>query len=149
MEFFELGYLGLFLAAFLAATVIPLSSEGVLVAMLLGGYDPFLCLAVASVANTAGGLTSYFLGYVGKWQWIEKYLKVKREKVGKWKGYADRYGAFIAVLCWVPIIGDILAVALGFWRVNAFRVAVWMFLGKFLRYAAVIYITTQAEASMV
>jgi len=142
----ELGYWGLFIASFLAATVLPFSSEGVLVALLLAEFDPVLCIVLASLGNWLGGLTSYFLGYLGKWEWLERYFKMKPDRVRKWKVKADRFGAWLALLCWLPIVGDVVAIALGVFRVNAFRVAVLMFLGKFLRYLVVLYITLEASA---
>ena len=140
-SWFELGYFGLFLAAFLAATVLPFSSEGVVVAMLLGGYDPVLSVAIATVGNWAGGMKSYFLGYLGKWQWLERYFKVNKEHSNKWKIRADKHGAWLALLCWAPIVGDVIAIALGVFKVNAFRVAVLMGAGKLARYIALAWIT--------
>jgi len=140
-NYLEFGYWGLFIASFLAATIIPLSSEGILVGMLLGGFDPVLCLALATFGNWAGGLSSYFLGYLGRWQWLEKYLRVKREKVFQWKSRADKYGEWLALLCWAPIIGDLIAIALGVFRVRVARVAILMLAGKFARYAVVVWLT--------
>ena len=80
-EFAELGYLGLFIASFLAATVVPFSSEVVFSALVFGGLDPWICVIVASLGNWLGGMSSYFLGRLGKMEWIEKYLRVKREKI--------------------------------------------------------------------
>ncbi len=143
LEWLDYGYWGLFLASFLAATVLPFSSEAILSAMLVGDYDPVLCLTLASIGNWLGGMTSFFLGYLGKWQWIEKYLRVKRERVEKFKSRVDRYGAYLAFLCWLPIIGDPLAIGLGLFRANPFKVAVFMFLGKFLRYLVLAAITME------
>ncbi|MGB1466939.1 MAG: YqaA family protein, partial [Alcanivorax nanhaiticus] len=64
MEYFtELGHIGLFMAAFLAATVLPLSSEVVLVALLLNGLSPASLVTVATVGNVLGALVNYALGY--------------------------------------------------------------------------------------
>lgn len=141
MDLLEWGLFGLFISSFLAATVIPFGSEGILVVMLVGGYDPIICVTIATLGNWLGGMSSYFLGYIGKWQWINKYLKVSQEKVDKLKVHADRFGAFSAAACWLPIVGDVLAIALGFFRVHAGRVGIWMFLGKFGRYVVVAYLT--------
>jgi membrane protein YqaA with SNARE-associated domain len=62
---FELGYLGLFLSAFLAATILPVASEVVLLSMLGLGYDPILCLIIATIGNTLGAILNYFIGYIG------------------------------------------------------------------------------------
>ena len=75
IEFADWGYYGLFLASFLAATVVPFSSEVIFSAMVLGGkLDPWTCVFVATVGNWTGGMTSYYIGRLGKVEWIEKYM---------------------------------------------------------------------------
>ena len=78
-----LGYLGLFIASFLAATVVPFSSEVVFSAMVFGGLDAWTCVLVATLGNWLGGMTCYYLGRLGKIEWIEKYLRIKKEKMEK------------------------------------------------------------------
>lgn len=131
---YEYGYLGLFLASFLAATILPFSSEALLTLMIVGGFDPVKCLITATAGNWLGGMSGYALGYVGKWEWIEKYLRVKPEKMGRVKKRLDKYGAYIAFLCWLPAIGDLLAIGLGLIRSNVWQVAIFMFIGKASRY---------------
>ncbi len=125
----EWGYWGLFLSSFLAATVIPFASEGVLAGMIAAGYDPIASVTLASIGNWLGGMTSYFLGYLGKWQWIKKYLRVSEEKVDKMKSLADRFGSYLGLVCWFPIVGDVIAIGLGFFRVHPYYVAVFMLAG--------------------
>ena len=114
----NLGYFGLFLGSFVAATVVPFSSDVQLVAMLAAGGNVWFCVAVATLGNWLGGLTSYWLGWLGKWEWIEKYMRVRHETLIKHKSKVDRYGAWLALLTWLPFIGDIFAIALGFYRVD-------------------------------
>jgi membrane protein YqaA with SNARE-associated domain len=66
---------------------------------------------------------------MGKWKWIEK-LGVKRETLEKQKAKIDKYGAWAALLSWVPVIGDVIAVALGFYRTKFLPSALFMFIGK-------------------
>ncbi len=80
-ELLDPGYIGLFLAAFLAATVLPFSSEILFGTMLYGDYDFALCLLFASAGNTLGGMSSYLLGFLVKWDWLEKYMNIRMEKV--------------------------------------------------------------------
>lgn len=134
-----MAYWLLFLQSFLAATLIPFSSEAVLSGMLLGGYDATLCLIFATLGNWLGGMSSYGLGFLGKLAWIEKYLRIKPEKVNRWKASIQKYGSYVAFWCWLPFVGDVLAVALGFFKVNVGGVAVFMLIGKFLRYLAIVY----------
>lgn len=132
----EYGYLGLFVGAFLAATVIPFSSDVMLVALLAAGGDIVISTAVATLGNWLGGLSSYYVGYIGKWEWIEKYMRVKEETLLKQKARVDRFGAALALLSWLPGIGDVLAIALGFYKTNFKMSAIYMLVGKGARYVA-------------
>ena len=132
--FVEWGYLGLFIASFLGATVIPFSSELVFSLLIINGYDINLSLLIATTGNWLGGLSSYFLGRLGKWSTLEKYFRVKKEKIVKFKTIIDKWGSLLAFFCWLPIIGDPIAVSLGFFRTNYILVAIWMFIGKVIRY---------------
>lgn len=125
----DLGYLGLFVGSFLAATVVPFSADVLLVGLLIAGGSPMLTILVATLGNWLGGLTSYAIGRIGKWEWIER-LHVSRESLEKQKSRIDRYGAVVALLTWVPFIGDVFAVALGFYRVRFVPMAFWMLVGK-------------------
>lgn len=131
---FDYSLWGLFLASFLAATVIPFSSEALLSFVIANGTDFWTAILVASAGNWFGGLSSYAIGYLGKWEWIEKYLHVKRESIDKWHRRLYRKGALFALLSWVPFVGDIFAVGLGVLRSNIFITAVAMLAGKFMRY---------------
>ena len=132
--FVEWGYLGLFIASFLGATLIPFSSELVFSLLIIKGYDFNLSLLVAPTGNWLGGLSSYFLGRLGKWSTLEKYFRLKKEKIVKFKTNIDKWGSLLAFFCWLPVIGDPIAVGLGFFRTNYILVAMWMFIGKFIRY---------------
>ena len=125
----ELGYVGLFMGSFLAATVVPFSADVLLIGMLVAGGSPWIVVAIATAGNFLGGLTSYGIGRLGKWEWIEK-LGVKPETLEKHKARIDKYGAWIALLSWVPFVGDIFAVALGFYRVKFVPSAIFMLIGK-------------------
>ena len=79
----EWGLPGLFISALLAGSIVPFSSELVLVALVKLGLPPTACILAATLGNTAGGMTCYYMGRLGKISWIEKYFKVKKEKVDK------------------------------------------------------------------
>ena len=130
------GYLGLFIGAFLAATVIPFSSDVMLVGILVAGANPYIAVAVATIGNWLGGLTSYGLGWLGKWEWIEKYMRVSRASLEKQQHKVARYGSALALLTWLPFIGDVFAIALGFYKVDFKRSAIFMLIGKCLRFVA-------------
>lgn len=131
---FDYSLWGLFLASFLAATVVPFSSEALLSYLIVTGTDPYLAVGVASAGNWLGGMSSFTIGYLGKWEWIEKYLRIKRESIEKWHDRLYKRGAVFAFFSWVPAVGDIFAVGLGLLRANIWITAVAMLAGKFLRY---------------
>jgi membrane protein YqaA with SNARE-associated domain len=131
---FEYGLWGLFLASFLAATVVPFSSEAILTFLIANGTNVSSAVLVATAGNWLGGMSSFGIGYLGKWAWIEKYLRVKRETIEKWHDRLYKRGAIFAFLCWVPGVGDIFAVGLGILRANIGITAIAMLAGKFLRY---------------
>ena len=136
MEFLsDYGFTGLFLASFLAATVLPFSSEALLTLMMARHFDPVTCIVVASMGNWLGGMSSYGLGRLGKWKWIEKYWRIKKASIEKWHDRLNRYGAVFAFLSWMPVVGDVFAVGLGFLKSNIWVVAVFMLAGKAARYA--------------
>lgn len=140
MDWIELGLIGLFIATFLAATIVPFSSEAVLAGVLMAGFDPVSCLIVATLGNTLGGMSSFGLGYLGDWRWIKRYLRVDEKSVVKWKQLVDRFGAYTALLCWLPFVGDVIAIALGLFKANIMRVLLWITIGKMARYAVVIWV---------
>lgn len=138
--YYELGVLGLFLACFLAATIIPLASEALLIYLVNETPEEwmFLCL-IATLGNVLGGMTSYYLGWLLKWNWLEKYFRINANKTVKWKEKAQKYGAWMALLTWTPIIGDLIAIALGLTKTNWKKVLLGMFIGKAIRYIVVLF----------
>ena len=77
--FIDWGYIGLFISALVAGSILPFSSEVVLTILVQMGADPTLCLISASVGNTIGGLLCYWLGYLGNMEWIERWLKIEKQ----------------------------------------------------------------------
>ncbi len=130
----HLGYLGLFAGSFLAATIVPFSSDILLIGALVAGSNPVWAFLAATLGNWLGGLTSYYVGHLGKWNWIEKWFGVKKETMDKQKNLIDKHGSLIALLTWLPFVGDIFAIALGFYKVNFIKSAIFMLIGKALRF---------------
>lgn len=114
----NLGYFGLFLGTLLAGTIIPLSSDVVLIGILALGGNPWICLIIATIGNWLGGCTSYWLGWFGKWEWLEKWFNVKREKLEKQQKVIRKYGVWLVLLAWVPVFGGLCLIALGFYKVK-------------------------------
>lgn len=134
----EWGYWGMFVAAFLAGSVLPFSSETVLVACIGLGLDPVSATLWATAGNVLGGLTCYWMGHLGKLDWIERYFKVKHEQIEKASRFVRGRGAWIAFFGFVPLMGSAILIVLGLMRSRAWAVALFMAIGKFLRYAVLV-----------
>ena len=130
----EYGYIGVFFASFLAATILPFSSEVVLTGVLLGGAAYWPCMLAATSGNFLGGMVCYWLGMVGKIEWIKKYLRLDITKLERIQKRIHNKGSWIGFFVFLPGIGDFIAVALGFMRTNVWIVAISMLIGKALRY---------------
>lgn len=130
----NLGLFGLFLACLLSATIIPFSSEAIVAGAMALGYSTPVIVGVASLGNTVGGMISFYMGWLCKWEWLERWFKVKREKLESFRGHIEKYGVWAALLTWLPFVGDPLAIAMGFTRLNPLWTCLIMFVGKLLRY---------------
>ncbi|MDR0349049.1 MAG: DedA family protein [Tannerella sp.] len=131
----NLEYLGLFIGTFLAGTVLTFSSDILLVGMLtIVGGDPWISMVCATLGNWLGVYTSYLLGWFAKWNWLEKWFKVKKEKLENQKSFVERYGVWIALFPWIPLIGNLLVIGLGFYKVRPGLSTVLLLIGCFLRF---------------
>ena len=124
------GYGGLFVGSFLASTLIPLSADVLLVGMLALGGNTWICVIIATIGNWLGGATSYYLGRLGRWDWLERWFKVTKDQLEKQKAKIDRFRAWLALFTWLPIVGDIFSVALGFYKINPRTTLFFMFIGR-------------------
>ena len=132
------GYWGLFLSALIAGSVLPFSSEAVMVVLAGMGLDPVGCVVAAALGNTLGGMTCYYMGRLGKTDWIVKYFKVKMEKIDKMQRFLQGKGALMAFFAFLPFVGEAIAIALGFMRSNVMLTTSSMFAGKLIRYIAML-----------
>lgn len=130
----NLGLWGLFIGCLLSATIVPFSSDALYIAVLLATKAPVACLIVGTAGNWLGGVTTYFLGRLAKWEWVEKTFRVSREKLEKQKPLIDKWGVWVALLSWVPFVGDVIVIALGFYRTPAAWTIFLLLVGKFLRF---------------
>jgi len=136
MEFLTgYGLSGLFIAAFLAATILPLSSEMVLAYLLLHNYAVPGVLAVATIGNVLGSLTNYGLGRAGGGPMLKKIFKVSPEEIEKARARFKTHGTISLLLAWVPVIGDPLTVVAGMLKINLWVFLALVSIGKFARYA--------------
>ena len=132
----EWGYIGMFISAFLAGTVLPFSSEAVLLACV--GLDPVWSTVSTTAGNALGGITCYWIGHLGKTEWIEKYLKVDKKQMDRAERFIRGRGSWMALFSFLPVIGDAILIVLGWMRANVWIVALSMTLGKLARYAILV-----------
>jgi membrane protein YqaA with SNARE-associated domain len=129
----EGGLLGLMAASFIAATLLPLSSEAVLFGYLkIYPEHAAIAVATATVANTAGGMTTYLMGRLVP-------ARTQSKLDPRALGWLKRFGAPATVLAWLPVIGDALCLAAGWLRLNWMAALSFMAAGRLARYVAVAY----------
>ncbi len=142
MGFFtELGVLGLFISAFLAATILPMSSEVILVALLLSEINPVILVVVATIGNVLGSLANYGIGFLGGTFLQRHVLKISESEFERSEQRFRKLGVWSLLFAWVPIIGDPLTLIAGVLRVNILLFLFLVTLGKFGRYLVVAYAT--------
>ena len=136
------GYAGLFFSAFGAATLLPLQSEAVLVALLLNGkYSVGLLLGIATLGNVLGSLVSWLLGRSVEVFKDRRWFPVSAAQLEKARSHYRRWGHWSLLLSWVPIIGDPLTLVAGVMKEPLWRFLLIVSLAKAARYAAVAMLT--------
>ena len=135
------GLSGLFASAFLAATVLPLSSEAVLLGLVYSGdYDLLLLWGVATVGNVAGSMVNWYLGrYLLRYK-DHKWFPVKEEQLQSAQKSYLKWGIFSLLLAWVPVIGDPLTLVAGLFRTPLLFFTLLVFLGKGGRYLVLLWL---------
>ncbi|QQQ52724.1 DedA family protein [Pseudomonas syringae] len=140
---FELGsYLGLFAAAFCAATLLPLQSEAVLVGMLLSEhYVTLLLLLIATTGNVLGSVVNWYLGRSVEHFRHRRWFPVSERHLDRAQCTYQRYGSWTLLLSWVPIIGDPITMIAGIMREPLWSFLLIVTLAKGLRYLMLTAIT--------
>ena len=133
------GYIGMLLAAFLAGSFFPFSSEAVMVGLIASGLDPWQLMVYGTIGNILGSCFNYGVGRMGKLEWIEKYLHVKQRDLDKAERFMAGRGAWMGFFAFLPVLGSAITILLGLMRANVFISLLSISIGKFLRYLALIY----------
>ena len=126
------GYWGMFIAALLAGSVFPFSSEAVMLALLAAGLEPWKLMVYGTLGNTLGSLFNYGLGRMGKIQWLERYFHVSQAQIDKAMHFMQGRGSWMGFFAFLPILGSAISVALGLMRSNFFVTAFSIFIGRLL-----------------
>lgn len=130
----QYGSTGMFLAAFLAGSFMPFSSEAVMIGLLVAGANPNDLLLWGTAGNTLGSLFNYGVGSLGREEWITRYTKVSPEKLERGKNWVRHYGAWAGLLAWLPLLGSVITVAMGYLRVRLLYGMTAIAIGKYVRY---------------
>ncbi len=133
------GYWGMFVAAFLAGSFFPFSSEVVMVALNAAGLNGWQLIIYGTMGNVLGGIFNYCVGRLGKMEWIEKYLHVKKESLERAERFMGGHGALMGFFSFLPLLGSAITIVLGLTRANIPLSLISVTLGKFLRYVLLIY----------
>jgi membrane protein YqaA with SNARE-associated domain len=141
------AYVSLFVSAFAAATILPMSSEAVLSALVAAeGFDIWFLIGIASIANTLGAVVNWVLGrYCLRWR-DHRWFPVSASALDRASRWSARYGQVSLLFAWVPVIGDPLTFAAGVLRVPVWRFLLLVAVGKTLRYVAVALLAERAFA---
>ena len=134
MGLLELGLLGLFCGTFLSATILPFPSDVIVLGIYEAGYPIVPSLIIATIGNLLGGLTNYYIGYKGHSEKLIKKFKLNQDKLDKWEGRLSKWGIYLGLISFLPLIGEPMVAALGFFRVKIIPLAFMMLIGKFIRY---------------
>lgn len=135
----DYGYWGMFLSAFLAGSVLPFSSEAVMLGLLAAGADPVPLLIYGSIGNVMGGMVNYGLGRLGKLEWLKKYFHLKQSSIDRAYQFMGGHGAWMGFFAFLPILGSAITVVLGLTRANLPLSVFSITLGKVMRYSLLIW----------
>jgi membrane protein YqaA with SNARE-associated domain len=133
------GYWGMLVAAFLAGSVFPFSSELVMTALMATGLDPWRLALYGTVGNVLGSALNYAVGRLGKVEWFERYLHVSPKDMERAERFMAGRGAWMGFFAFLPILGSAITILLGLMRANVLITFIAITLGKIFRYIILIY----------
>jgi len=139
-DWLEYGYGGLFLGSFLAATLLPFPSEALLLGALELDMNMWGALALATLGNFLGGMTNYGIGYYANSDVVLARFKIDRRRILRWEKRSGRWGYWLGLMSWLPIVGDPMLVALGFLKTKFWSLCITVFVGKLIRYCVIIWL---------
>ena len=135
----QYGYWGMLIAAFLAGSFFPFSSEAVMLGFMAAGLDNWTLIIYGTIGNVLGSVFNYGVGRLGRLDWVERYLHVTREDLDKAQRFMAGRGAWMGFFAFLPILGSAITIMLGFMRSNFFISMFSITIGKLLRYVILVY----------
>ena len=134
-------YTSLFLISFLAATILPLSSEVTLLGLMsTNTYSPLLLIAAASSGNILGSIFNYLLGFYLLKYLQKKWFPFKVKKISSASKWFNKFGIWSLLFAWVPIVGDPITFLAGTFKINFYIFLILVSVGKIFRYLAMLVI---------
>ena len=134
-------YLSLFFISFLAATILPFSSELTLVGLIsTSNFDNLLLLVFASFGNVLGSVFNWGLGFYARNLTIKKWFPFKETQIERSSKWFSKFGKWSLLFAWVPIVGDPLTFVAGLLRVRFFDFIILVAIGKVSRYVIIFYL---------
>ena len=134
-------YLSLFTISFLAATVLPFSSEFTLAGLIAtSNYDNSFLLIVASLGNVLGSVVNWALGFYSRNLTKKKWFPFKDKQIENSSKWFSKFGKWSLLFAWVPILGDPLTLVAGLLRVRFLDFIILVAIGKVSRYLIVFYL---------
>lgn len=131
------GYWGMGIMAFLSGSVLPLTSEVLIVIFMGMGLNLMALVLVSTIGNTIGGITCYYTGRIVTKEKVARLFRVSDRRMHQADRLIQRYGVWASFLSFVPLIGTAILLTLGVMRVNCVKVTIVMMIGKLLRYLLV------------
>lgn len=138
------GLPALFVLSFLAATVLPLGSEWLLICLILESWNPEQVVAVATLGNYLGACTTYGIGIWGSAFVMHRVLRIDDQQSEKAAALFKKYGSWSLLFSWLPVIGDPLCLVAGSLRLNFLFFSCFVFIGKLARYGLVAAVTVRS-----
>jgi len=134
-------YLSLFTISFLAATILPFSSEITLsVLIVTSNYDNLLLLIAASLGNVLGSVINWTLGFYSRKFTTKKWFPFKETQIERSSVWFRKFGKWSLLFAWVPVIGDPLTLVAGLLRVKFLEFLILVMIGKISRYIVIFYL---------
>ena len=110
-----------------------------MIGLMATGLDPWLLMVYGTIGNVLGSIVNYCLGRMGRMEWIEKYLHVKKEDLDKAHRFMAGRGSWMGFFAFIPVLGSAITIVLGLTRANLPVSLASITTGKFLRYVLLIY----------
>ncbi len=135
MEFVQdWGYLGMFVVAFVASTIVPASPEAVMLVLFAQGLDAVTLIIIGTIGGYLGSLTYYYLAIRGRQIVLNRFVTISDERMAKSEAWFARWGSIILFFSWLPFVGEPLLIVAGALKVRLSVFTFWVIVGRLIRF---------------